>query len=277
MQFEQLKKIIGWAYDKSIFYQNSFKKFGVKPADFQSIDDIKKFPVTTLADLNRENSMDFLTLPLSGIVRINYLDEINTANFFTKDEIAKNVEMMTSCLKAAKIYRGSIAGVIGDLSDSKFLDVIGALESMNVTVIHFGKNFIEILDNFTIETLIAAPKNFENLVEQLQAAGKNLSDYPIRKIILLNTNTNFFMDTNIKVYNLFAPPEIGTAGIFFQCDNNSGWHVQDNFFIEIDDETDELVITTLTAQARPLIRYRTRQIVRCTNDFCSCGRRIFQF
>ena len=263
MQFERLKKIIGWAYEKSLFYRQSFDKAGVTADDLKTVDDIKKFPFLTLAELKRADSMDFLTLPLSGIVRINYLEDFGITNFYTRDDIVKNVEMMIRCLQAAKIYRGSIVGVIGDLSDSKILDTIYALESLNATVVPFGENFIKILDNFSIETLITTPKNFELLLCRLQAAEKNISDYPLRKIIFLNQNIlpNRFENKNIAIYNLFAPAEIGTAGIFFQSNQTSEFHIQeDNFFIEID-ETGELVITTLTAQARPLIRYRTRQFV----------------
>lgn len=301
LHFEQLKKIIGWAYDKSLFYRNSFEKAGVKPADFKTVDDIKKFPFLTLAELNREDSMDFLTLPLSNIVRINYVEDsdagINVANFYTKDDVAKNVEMMKRCLQAAKIYRGSIVGVQGDLSDSKFLDVIYALESLNVTVIPLGNDYrrwIATLENFSMDTLISTPKLAVQLIIQLQAVEKNIADYPIRKIICLNTNniqnplqTHIEERTGAAVYNLFAPQEIGTAGIIFQCSNTSGHHVQeDNFFVEIadfasdkifdDEHMGELVITTLTAQARPLIRYRTRQAVRRMDGVCTCGRKTLR-
>ena len=301
-QFERLKKSISWAYDKSKFYHESFQRAGVKPEDLRTIDDIKKFPFLTLTELNREDSMDFLTLPLSSIVRINYLEDsdagINVANFYTKDDIVKNVEMMIRCLQAANIYRGSVVGVQGDLSDSKFLDVVYALESMNVTVMPLSNNYrqwINILDNFAIDTLISTPKLAVQLVIQLQAVGKNIADYPIKKIICLNTNNiqnplqNHIEErTTSAVYNLFAPVEIGTAGLIYQCSHNSGHHVQeDNFFVEIadfasdkifdeDEHMGELVITTLTAQARPLIRYRTRQAVRRMSGYCTCGRNFLR-
>ena len=301
-QFERLKKSISWAYDKSKFYHESFQRAGVKPEDLRTIDDIKKFPFLTLTELNREDSMDFLTLPLSSIVRINYLEDsdagINVANFYTKDDIVKNVEMMIRCLQAANIYRGSVVGVQGDLSDSKFLDVVYALESMNVTVMPLSNNYrqwINILDNFAIDTLISTPKLAVQLVIQLQAVGKNIADYPIKKIICLNTNNiqnplqNHIEErTTSAVYNLFAPVEIGTAGLIYQCSHNSGHHVQeDNFFVEIADfasdkifdeeeHMGELVITTLTAQARPLIRYRTRQAVRRMSGDCPCGRNFLR-
>ncbi|MBR5913194.1 MAG: phenylacetate--CoA ligase family protein [Selenomonadaceae bacterium] len=302
MQLERLKKIIGWAYEKSKFYQQSFDKAGVTPKDIQTLDDIKKFPFLTLSELNREDSMDFLTLPLSSIIRINYVEDsdagINVTNFYTRDDIVKNVEMMIRCLQAAKIHRGSIVGVQGELSESRFLDVIYALESMGVTVVPLGNDYrrwIATLENFGMDMLISTPKLAVQLVIQLQAVGKNIADYPIRKIICLNTNNiqnplqqHIEERTGAAVYNLFAPAEIGTAGLIFQCSNTSGHHVQeDNFFVEIvdfasdkifedEEHMGELVITTLTAQARPLIRYRTRQAVRRMSGSCICGRNFLR-
>lgn len=257
MQLERLKKIIGWAYEKSRFYQQSFDKAGVKPDDLQTLDDIKKFPFLTLSELNREDSMDFLTLPLSSIIRINYVEDsdagINVTNFYTRDDIIKNVEMMIRCLQAAKIYRGSIVGVRGELSDSRFLDVIYALESIGATVIQIGES--STLEKIFADVVITSPEFAAQMI------------YPVRKIICLNKNfpnplqSQIEHQTGATVYNLFAPLEIGIAGIIFQCGN--AFSVQeDNFLIETvhvdDDEQGELVITTLTAQARPLIRYRTK-------------------
>ena len=87
---------------------------------------------------------------------------------------------------------------------------------------------------------------------------------------------------------MFAPSEIGTAGMIYQCRSNSGHHVQeDNYFAEIvefngdkvieePERMGELVITTLTAQAFPLIRYRTGQAVRRMSEPCECDRTFFR-
>ena len=254
MQLERLKKTVGWAYEKSRFYQQSFDKEGIKPSDLQTLDDIKKFPLVTFEELNK-NSSDFLTLPLSGILRINYVEDSDVINFYTRDDVVKNVEMMIRCLQAAKIYRGSIVGVKGDLSDSKFLDVIYALESIGATVIPIGD--YSTFEKFFADVVITTPKFAAQIF------------YPVRKIICLNKNlqnplqSQIEQQTGATVYNLFAPPEIGTAGIIFQCGNF--FKVQeDNFLIE--NEQGELVITTLTAQARPLIRYRTGNFY----ESCNC-------
>ena len=131
-----------------------------------------------------------------------------------------------------------------------------------------------------MEFLFGTTELVIQLIGHLQSSGKNFSEYPIRKIICLNTESiqNPFKNlieeqAHAEVFNLFSPPEIGIAGMMFQSDNNSGYYVNENFFVEIvdfesdevfEDETKmgELVITTLSAQARPLIRYRTRQVIR---------------
>ena len=286
MQFESLKKILGWAYDKSAFYRRSFQKAGVTPENFKTIDDIKKFPFVTAEDFKREDAMDFLTLPLSSVVRINYAkifdEDLAVANFYTRADIVSNVEMMIRCLQAVKITRGAIVGIQGDLADSKLLDVLYSLESIGATVVPLGndsRQWVNLLDNFSVEFLFGAPELVAQLISQVQSSGKNFSEYPVRKIICLNTSNiqnplqNYIEErTSAKVFNLFAPPEIGTAGMMFQPDDNSGYYVHENFFVEVvnfasdevfedEQKMGELVITTLSAQARPLIRYRTRQAV----------------
>ena len=70
LQLERLKKIVDWAYEKSSFYKKTFDQANFKPEDIQTLADVKKIPFLTLEEINRNDSQEFLTLPLSGIVRI---------------------------------------------------------------------------------------------------------------------------------------------------------------------------------------------------------------
>ena len=288
LQLERLKKIVGWAYEKSSFYKKTFDNANLKPEDIQTLADVKKIPFLTLEELNRNDSQDFLTLPLSSIVRICHSSEAgggDIAKFYTKGDIQQNVEMMSRCLIAAGINKTSTVGLQGDLADGKFLDVLYALESIGTTVIPLGTDYrywLKILENFSLDTLISTPQLTMQLIIQLQATWKNIIDYNIKKIICINVNIEARAGT--VVYNLFAPAELGTAGMIFQCSNTSGHHIQeDSYFAEIvkfnsdeivdeDDVMGELVITTLNAQAMPLIRYRTGQAVRRMSTPCKCGR-----
>lgn len=296
LQLDRLKKQVAWVAEKSAFYQCSFKKHGVKPADIQQLSDVRKLPFVTTAQLRQTNATEFLTLPLSSILRINQRDELfgTITNLYTKGDIQNNVAMMIRCLTSANVLRGSVAGIQGDLTDSRFLDALYALESLGITAVPFGTNlhhWMELLDSFSIDTLVSTPQFVMQLLIQMQTAERNITDYPLSKIICINTTNiqnpmQHLLEerTSTKFFNLFAPPELGTAAMIFQCEDCSGQHVQEDHFLfellkfnsdEVIDENDcmgELVITTLTAQAVPLIRYRTGQAVRRMGEPCYCGR-----
>ena len=234
LQLERLKKIVAWVYEKSTFYQKSFRKNNVTPKDIQKLSDVDKLPFLTREEIYNADALDFLTLPLSSVVRVTQINGIK--KFYTKGDIRNNVEMMIRNLMAADILRGSTVKLLGDLSDSRLLDALYALESIGATVV------IGNAENFNIDVQINATSNYITV-------SKNISEH--------------------KTFKLFAPLEIGHAGLFCPC--GFGCHLQeDNFLIEIFDG--ELVITTLTAQAMPLIRYRTGQAIKKIDEPCPCGR-----
>ena len=296
LQLERLKKTVEWAYEKSAYYNQLFKKHKIKPDCIQTLEDIKKLPLLNLATLHRTDAMDMLTLPLSSVMRFSLDLESSgeVTKLYTKSDIINNVEMMTRCLIAADITRGSIVGVQGDLSDSPFIDVLYALESIGATIVPFGTDYrkwLRLMEVVGIDTLISTPQLIMQLVIQLQATGKNIIDYPVSKVLCINTSNiqnplqqHIQGRTQSTVYNLYSPQEIGFAGMIYQCSERSGLHLQeDNYIAELlhfdseevleeNDRMGELVITTLTAQAIPLIRYRTGQAVRRMSEPCKCGR-----
>lgn len=296
LQLERLKKIVSHAYEKSAFYRRSFDRAGVKPDDLESLADVRKLPFLTLEEINRTDAFDFLTLPLSGIVRITHAEESDKeiTKFYTKEDIRQNVEMSVRCLVASGVNKTSTVGLLGDLSDGKFLDILYALESIGATVLQLGTDYrrwLKMLENFGLDMLIGTPQLVMQLIIQLQATGKNIYDCAIKKILCVNINNiqnplqqHMEMRAGSLVFNLFSPAELGTAGMIFQCSSDSGHHVQEDSYLaeiirfadgkvlEEDEHMGELVITTLTAQAMPLIRYRTGQAVKKMREACTCGR-----
>lgn len=221
LQLERLKKIIAWAYEKSAHYQKTFQAHDVKPEDVQSLADISKLPFLTRDELFG-NELEFLTLPLSSVLRISRVGQLT--RLCTRGDIRNNVEMMIRALMAADIFRGSVVGIGGDLSDSRLLDVLYALESIGATV--------ALNESHSVETVITLAED----------------------------------TLTYKNFKLPAPPE---GNLFYQC--GFGCHVhEDNFLVEI--VSDELIITTLTAQALPLIRYRTGRTAKKICEPCPCGR-----
>ena len=296
LQLDRLKKTVEWVFEKSAYYQQVFRRRKLKPDCIQSLEDIQKLPFLNLATLHRTDVLDILTLPLSSVMRFNLDIEASgeVTKLYTKNDIQQNVEMMTRCLIAADVMRGSVVGLQGDLADSKFLDILYALESVGATVVPLGTDYrqwLRLMELVSIDTLISTPQLIMQLIIQLQATGKNIIDYPISKVFCINTsNIQNPLQQHIQdrmqstVYNMFAPPEIGFAGMIYQCSEHSGLHLQEDCYLaellhfdseEVvteDDRMGELVITTLTAQALPLIRYRTGQAVRRMSEPCKCGR-----
>lgn len=300
LQLERLQKTVAHAYEKSSFYKNSFDDFGVKPYDIQTLADIRKLPFLTLAEIKRTDDFDLLTFPLSRILRVTYFEDFEDecTKFYTRDDIVNNVEMVVRCMIAAGVNQTTTVGLLGDMSDGKFLDILYALESIGATVIPLGTDYrkwLKLMDGFCMDMLIGTPQLIMQLIIQFQAIGKNIIDYAVKKIFCVNVNNiqnplqqHIEIRTGTEVYNLFAPAELGTPGMIFQCRNDSGHHVQEDHFIaeivqfnsdKIIEEYEymgELVITTLTAQAMPLIRYRTGQAVKKMSDTCDCGRTLFR-
>ena len=234
LQLERLKKIVAWAYEKSSFYQKSFRSHGVAPEDIQTLADIDKLPLLTREEIFSVDAQEFLTLPLSSVVRVSELGGLK--KFYTRGDIRNAVELMARSLLAMKILRGTTVGLAGDLSDSRLLDVLYALESIGATVVLGGEKI------FDCDVIISARPFGLSVVKKFSEQ---------------------------KVFELFAPPEIGHAGLLCPCE--FGCHVQeDNFLIEILDG--QLVLTTLTAQALPLIRYATGHAAEKFFEPCACGR-----
>ena len=298
LQFNSLKKILRWAMDKSFFYQQSFKKAGVNIDDIQSLDDIRKLPFTSMSTIHSIDSLDMLTLPLSNILRFNHVvtESGEVTKCYTNGDIARNVEMLTRALIAMEISGTSIVGLQGDLSDSRFLDFQYALEILGATVIPLGSNFdhwLRLMEIVGMDAIISSPRLIMQLIIQLQANGKNIADYPLQKILCINPchiqnqlQRHIQDRTQTHVYNVYAPAEIGSSALLFQCKSRYGFHINEDFFLaEIiafdgkdpileDGRMGELVITTLKAEAMPLIRFRTGQAVRYLSEPCECHRTL---
>lgn len=300
LQLDRLKKMVGWVAEKSFFYQKKFQEAKVTPEDIQSLEDVGKLPFLKSPELHQIDSLDLLTVPLSSVLRFNYMQEPSgeLTKLYANGDVAHNVEMMTRCIVAAGVHNASVVGLQGDLSDSRFLDIQYALEVIGATVVPLGtgyQHWLRLMEIVGMDTLISTPQLIMQLIIQLQAAGRNIVDYSIQRVLCINLSNiqnplqqHIQERTRTKVFNLYAPPEIGMAGMLFQCEEHVGQHVQEDcFYPEIiefnsdkpvleDNRMGELVVTTLCAEAMPLIRYRTGQAVSRITEACECGRTLMR-
>lgn len=300
LQLDRLQKQLKWAEEKSFFYQQKFTKAGVSAGDIKNLEDIRRLPFLTANELFQIDSLDMLTMPLSGIIRFSVVQQENgeVTKFYTAGDIGHNVEMMTRGLVAAGINQTSVVALQGDMADSRIMDIQYALEMLGATVVAMGTDYrqwLRMMELISMDTIVSSPQLIMQLIIQLQATGKNIADYPLTRIICLNQQglqnamqRHIADRTHATVYNLYEPAELGTASMLFQCEAHKGYHIQEDYFypeivafhsshvVTEPHQMGELVVTTLAAEAVPLIRYRTGQAVMLETDVCDCGRTLYR-
>lgn len=219
--------------------------------------------------------MDRLTLPLASILRASLLlgSRGSDWHFYTNGDVAHNVEMATRALVAADINNASMVGVIGEMSDSRVLDLQYGLEVLGALVIPMGgteDGWFGVLDDFSVDTIAGPSTDVCHLLWSLREAGKDVSDFGIRKVIFLQDRPADLSKEaqNVASMAFLSPLVAGCMAAFYPCTDEEGFFAQEDcFYVELVDEQDEditaegkegeIVLTSLNAEAMPLIRYRT--------------------
>ena len=296
LQLRKLQKRVEWAMEKSAFYYRKFTDAGVSSKDIKSLEDIAKLPFTTLDELQNVSIYNLLTLPLSGVLRISRLGYNNSfIKMYTNGDLAYQIEMMTRVLVAQGLNGAAVAGLLGEASDSRLMDVQYALENMGVTVVLLGnnpENIRELMTTCHVDVLISDFKQVMQLVVMLQASHISADDLFLPKIICmeegLQNPNHIYIEQRLQaeaamVYN---SPALGCGGIMFPCQEGGGVHIQEDYFYPevVEYGTDrvitephkagELVLTPLAAEAMPIFRYRTGQVVMRLDEPCPCGRSL---
>lgn len=296
LQLKKLQKRIEWAMEKSAFYYRKFTDAGVGRKDIKSLEDMAKLPFTTLDELQNVSIYNLLTLPLSAVLRISRLGYNNSfIKMYTSGDLAYQIEMMTRVLVAQGLNSAAVAGLLGEASDSRLMDVQYALENMGVTVVLLGnnpENIRELMTTCHVDVLISDFKQVMQLVVMLQANNISADDLFLPKIICmeegLQNPNHFYMEQRLQAETamVYNSPALGCGGIMFPCQEGEGFHIQEDYFYPevVEYGTDrvitephkagELVLTPLAAEAMPIFRYRTGQVVMRLDEPCPCGRTL---
>lgn len=292
LQLQRLQKTLKWACEKSSLYSGRLQEAGISAQTVQRLADIQRIPFTEKEEL-QQHAAEFLTLPMSAVMRISRSEAAGNGvlHMYTNGDIGKNIEHMTRALAAAGIMRASIVGLLGDLSDSRLLDVQYAAELLGAAVVPLGcpsAKAAELLGGTGIDTLLADEQSLTEMGEFLAGRGKTAADYPLLRILCLRDELQegsvpgeAFWNTAV-LYPLYSPVLLGSL-LLFSCGHEGLHGAEDMYYMEIiepdsgrviegDEEVGELVVTTLTAEAMPVLRLRTGQRVRRLLSPCACGR-----
>lgn len=268
---KRLQHNLTWAYSKSSFYHEKFKRANITPTDIQALTDLAKIPLTTIQEIRTTTIFDLLTGPLSTTMRLDKTNSnIYTAS--TADDIARNIDMAVRALACNDINKTSLLVLSGDYSSQNLLNLHYAAEALGATIIPCKDNAetISAITTFNANTLIITASSLRKIIEDTP----NINLPP--KIILL-TDTIYSEDIssietklNKILAKIYTSPEFGLPAILFTCEQNH-WHIQDDYFYPEIIEG-KLILTALTFEAMPLIRLQTMQKLELTNCLCTCGR-----
>jgi len=300
LQLKRLKQIVQRVYHTVGFYRRCFDQAGVQPDDIKSLDDIRRFPFTTKQDLRDNYPFGLFAVPMSSVVRLHASSGTtgrSTVVGYTKRDIETWSELMARCFVAAGLTKNDI--IHNAYGYGLFTGGLGAhygAEKLGASVIPMSggntKRQIMILQDFGPTAICCTPSYALNLAEQGTAMGVDMKALKLRVGIFgaepwsEKMRQEIESALNITALNIFGLSEIMGPGVSMEClEGRHGMHIfEDHFLVEtINPETGEvlppgsegeLVFTTITKEAFPLIRYRTRDVSRLITEPCRCGRTL---
>lgn len=298
LQLQRLKWTLGHACEKSPFYARAFREAGVAPADLETLGDIRRFPFTLKTDLRANYPFGMFAAPQAELRRLHASSGTTgkpTVVGYTAGDIDRWADLMARSMAAAGARPGDI--VHNAYGYGLFTGGLGAhygAERLGCVVVPISGGGTErqvlLLQDFAPVVLCATPSYALNIAEVAQEVGVDPAALAVRHGIFGAEPWSEEMRAELDrrfgmaAVDIYGLSEIMGPGVACECDTARdglhGW--EDHFLFEIIDPetgealpmgaTGELVITTLTKEALPMVRYRTRDITRLTDEPCACGR-----
>lgn len=301
LQNERLVKQVKHVYENVPYYRDLMDKKGVKPEDIQSVDDLQKLPFLSKADLREAYPFGLLAKPLSDCVRIHSTSGTTgkrVVAFYTQHD----VDLWEDCCARAITAAGGneddvcqIAYGYGLFTGGMGLHG-GSHKAGCLTLPMSSGNTerqIQFMRDLGATILCCTPSYAAYIGETLHDMGLTPDDIKLKAGIFgaepwtEEMRRSIEKSLGIKAYDIFGLTEISGPGVAFECEEQSGMHINEDHFIPeiIDPETGEvlpegsvgeLVFTSITKEAFPLLRYRTRDLCVLSRKKCSCGRTLIK-
>ncbi len=300
IQLKRLQRLVARVYEKVKPYRQKMDAAGIKPEDIKSLADLSKLPFTYKDDLRDNYPFGLFTVPLDEVVRVHASSGTtgkSTVVGYTEADIKLWSGVMARAFCCAGAHSGDM--VHNAYGYGLFTGGLGAhygAERLGATVIPVSggntKRQINIMRDFGSTVLMATPSYALNLADAMEEMDVDPSSLSLKVGIFgaepwsENMREEVERKLNLKAVDIYGLSEIIGPGVAMECLKSSGgMHIfEDHFLPEIIDpdtgevlppgEKGELVFTTLTKEAFPLIRYRTKDISRLMYETCSCGRTL---
>lgn len=297
LQLKRLKKTVERAYKNVAYYRSVFQKAGIEPGDIKSLDDLSKLPFTVKQDFRDAYPFGLFAVPHNEIVRYHSSSGTTgkpTVVGYTRNDVATWSELMARCLVSVGTTRNSVVqNAYGYGLFTGGLGVHYGVEYIGAAVIPISggntQRQIMIMKDFGTDILTCTPSYALYIAEVMADMGLSPADFKLKAGLFgaepwsENMRREIEARLNISAYDIYGLSEIIGPGVAVECEEKNGLHIfEDHFIAEIINpesgevlpggQQGELVLTTITKEALPVIRYRTGDVTSLTEETCLCGR-----
>ncbi len=297
LQLKKLKYMVDYCYNNVPMYHEKLGKAGITGDKIKALSDVQYIPFTTKDDMRDNYPFGLLAVPMKKIIRIQASSGTTgkmTVGAYTRKDIDIWSDLVARVAVAAGVTDEDIVQIA--FGYGLFTGALGlhyGLEKVGATVIPASSGNTQkqlmMFRDFGVTGLVATPSYAIYLGEAVRESGYPMSDYKLRLGLLGSEGctpemrTQIEKNLNIFVTDNYGLTELGGPGVSGDCELRCGMHLaEDHFLPEIIDresgevlgkgETGELVVTTLSREGMPVLRYRTKDITRLNYEPCACGR-----
>lgn len=299
LQSCRLSQTVRRVYANVPFYRDKMDAVGVKPDDIKSIDDLKKLPFLLKQDLRDTYPYGMFAAPMEDVVRL-HASSGTTGKQIVAGYTRNDLEVWSECCARALTAAGADKTDFMHVSYGYGLFTGGlgmhdGASKLGMTVIPVSvgntQRQINIIKDFGSTVICCTPSYALFLAETMQEMGISKADIKLKSGLFgaepwtEEMRKEIEEKLGLKAYDIYGLTEIIGPGVSFECEEQTGMHInEDHFIVETIDpdtgevlpegEQGEIVFTCITKEAFPLIRYRTRDIGVLSRENCSCGRTL---
>ncbi|RPI17227.1 MAG: phenylacetate--CoA ligase [Acidobacteriales bacterium] len=299
LQLERLQAIVRRAYDNVGLFRRQLDERGLAPSDMTCLDDISRLPFTVKHDLRDNYPFGLFASPMQEVVRLHASSGTTGKPIvvaYSREDVDVWTNAMVRTLASCGLSKGDIAqNAYGYGLFTGGLGFHYGAEGLGATVIPIsGGNTdrqIMVMKDFGVTAIFCTPSYFVHMIERAGELGVDMRELPLRVGVFGaepwsdSMRRHIESHTRIKAYDIYGLSEITGPGVATECACQNGLHVfEDHFYPEIvnpetgetlpEGQEGELVLTTLSKRAMPLLRYRTRDITAFIPEPCECGRTL---
>ncbi len=301
LQLERLESTLSRVYSNVPFYHRKFDEIGFNPDDLCSLDDLRRLPFTTKNDLRENYPYGLFAVPLREVVRVHASSGTTgmaTVVGYSHNDIKTWSNLVARILAAGGITKDDVIQI--SFNYGLFTGAFGlhyGAERLGASVIPISsgntRRQIQIMQDFKTSALVGTPSYAMLIADTMMEMGINRNSLSLKYGLFgaepWSDGMRRELESKLKIVatDNYGLSEVMGPGVAGECMERNGLHIaEDHFLVELINpdtlepvkpgEVGELVITTLTKEAFPVIRYRTRDLTRLIPEPCACGRTMMR-